>query len=615
MRLTLLGPIFGAELRSGARRSRLFWTRAIYGLLLLLTLSANYSFSGQFQSGFDATDLTINQVAVFCSRFFFFFATLQLCAVLLVSPAAVGSLVARERERRTIEYLFATDLSNREIVLGKFAAGWCYLATLLMAGLPVLSLVMLMGGIPPGDLLAIFAVTLSTSLFIAALAILVSVCTQRARDGIAQTYLLMLFVFVGPFFIEAWVIDPLRTYFPSPLLDWAELANNWVVAVNPFMLLVNAIAGSGGALFSGRGSQGVEKLISGQLAGAAAALLVATWGVRRIHLRASGIGTAAKSRRSWRFADWRPQVGQRGMLWKEVFVERVSGRRGIVARTGSLLLVLAALGLTVFIVLAGFDAFEASTRRREAAGSNAVLGTVIACAMLLMISLRASTSIAAERERDTWTSLLCTPLSAAEILWSKIAGCFYATRWVAVVLVLNWLGTIILLPRFVLSLPFLAGTLLILAMFAATLGLFFSLWCRNSTRALVSTLSVAFVLGGGYGLCCGCLLAPFLWESSTGMGELTTIVLLAPLVPFLLGLPTSVGIMGADPGSDVRFPLAYLLGNVAYLVAAAALLLLSHVRFERLAGRLITDEREAVPESLVTDRLTRLSSEPPSTDE
>jgi hypothetical protein len=110
------------------------------------------------------------------------------------------------------------------------------------------------------------------------------------------------------------------------------------------------------------------------------------------------------------------------------------------------------------------------------------------------------------------------------------------------------------------------------------------------------------------------MLAPFLWQNDTGLGELTTIALLAPLVPFLLGLPTSVGIMGADPGSDVSFPLAYLLGNVAYLVAAAGLLLLSHVRFEKLAGRVLTDECETVPESLITDRLARLSSGPPRAD-
>lgn len=608
MRATLLGPIFGAEMLTGARRLRFFLSRAAYGVLLLVLLWANYSPSTFGTDGFDTSNLSISQVAQFSSNFFGMFSFLQLSAVLLVSPAALGSLLARERERRTIEYLFATDLSNREIVLGKFAAGWCYVAALLMTGLPVLALVMMMGGIPPSALLAVFSITLSTSLFVAALAILVSACSRRARDGVTQTYLLMLFVFLGPYCVEWWVVDALRDYYEGPMLDAASYALSWLMAINPFSVLNSVVSGGAVGVFSGRGSLVVEQLICGQLVGAALALLVATWSVRRVHLRSASAGVSAK--RTWSFHGRRPAVGPRGMLWKELFTERISGRRGLIARIGILLLVLAAVGLTIYNTAAAFDSGNATFESRQSAAyANLVIGTIVSCALLLIVAIRASTAIGSERERDTWVSLLCTPLSAAEILWSKLVGCLFAVRWVCALLLLNWLATIVLVPGFMLSIPFLASSLAVLAPFAAALGLFFSLWCRNTTRALIATLAVSFVIGGGYGLCCGCMTLPFTYSGNDLTAELFPIVVLAPLVPFLLAYPGVVGIAGADADSSVNIPLAYLLGTAMYLGATAALLAFIHQRFEKLAGRIDVNDKSMLPRALVSDPSSRISAD------
>ncbi|MBX3415716.1 MAG: ABC transporter permease [Pirellulales bacterium] len=598
----MLGPIFGAEMTTGARRLRFFLTRATYGLLLFLILWTNYSFLGLDRQGYNTSSLSINQVAQFSGQFFFFFTFLQLWALMLVSPAALGSLIARERERRTIEYLFATDLTNREIVLGKFAAGWCYVASLLITGLPVLALVMMMGGIAPAELLAVFSVTISTSVFVAALAILVSVRTRRARDGITQTYLLMLFVFVGPFLVSMLLLEPLRSSYEGPLPDGAAYVLDWLTAINPILVLGRSAIGSGGSFFSRRHE--VVELILGQSVGSVLVLALAVWSVRRAHLHTASVGVARTTGR-WRLPSWRPQVGQRAMLWKEVFIERVSGRRGMIARTAIVILTLAALALTGFLVIGGLESrFQRDVMDDQWAAMNVALGTVIACGLLLVVAVRASTSIATERDRDTWISLICSPLSASEILWAKLAGALFAVRWLLLLVAINWFATLVLTPMFALSLPFLAGTLAILAFAVAALGVFFSLWCQNATRALMSTLAVVFTLGGGYYLCCGCVLLPVALSISGKMSEMMFIALLAPLIPFLLGYPGLVGVTGADATSEAAIPMAYMTGNALYLALGCILFAYSYVQFEKLAGRISLNTSN--PPGQGTDPVTRL---------
>ena len=56
-----------------------------------------------------------------------------------MTPAVAAGGIASERQRRTIEYLFATDLSNGEIVLDKLCARLLTVGKLLLATLPVLA--------------------------------------------------------------------------------------------------------------------------------------------------------------------------------------------------------------------------------------------------------------------------------------------------------------------------------------------------------------------------------------------------------------------------------------------------------------------------------------------
>ena len=72
------------------------------------------------------------ETAVLAETFFGTFMIVQLILIVLLTPAYVAGAIAEEKDRKTMEFLLATDLRNREIVLSKLLSR---LANLSLAGL------------------------------------------------------------------------------------------------------------------------------------------------------------------------------------------------------------------------------------------------------------------------------------------------------------------------------------------------------------------------------------------------------------------------------------------------------------------------------------------------
>ena len=82
----------------------------------------------------------------------------------------------------------ASRLTSSEIVLGKLLVRMLYLMVLLGVSLPVLSLLVLMGGIDPKLVLLTCGATFSTAWFLASLSIWVSTIAHRVRDAFFIAY-------------------------------------------------------------------------------------------------------------------------------------------------------------------------------------------------------------------------------------------------------------------------------------------------------------------------------------------------------------------------------------------------------------------------------------------
>jgi ABC-type transport system involved in multi-copper enzyme maturation permease subunit len=570
----LPGPIFTVELLTSARRARYFLVRAAYATVLLVALWVVYqSMGASYRYRSAATEGDIHAIAEFSAAFFGTFSVLQLLAVVLLGPAMVAGTIATERERRTIEYLFASSLSNSEIVLGKLAAKLLHVVYMILAGVPVLALVMLLGGIAPEALLALLILTLSTVLTVSTLSIAVSVWSARAREAVTRAYLLLFALLVIPPLMLLLQGEPLYYRFIAPV-------NEQFLYANPFGTLRVAVIMASG---TGRGAalDVISALVRNQLIASGVLAAAATLGVRRAHLAHRSQAT----RRRWRLAQFfRPGVGDRPMLWKEIFAEPAASRLGWVGRIALTLIVLGVIGPTFYMFFKAQAAGYSSYRGfgRDYLQYAVIIGSMLGCGGLLLVASRAAASIASERERDCWISLISTPLGPGEIVWAKIAGSIWSLRGLVLLLLLIWGLGVLLDPTFLVAMPFLLGTFLLLTLYAAALGVFFSLRCRNSLRAMGATLAVGVLVGGGYFFCCMPLMI-----AGPGPGRGFEIIL-APCIPFLLALPGIIAVESGhffqDPDSGVML-FAYILGMVGYFVASLVLVGVSISGFDARTGR------------------------------
>ncbi len=190
------------------------------------------------------------------------------------------------------------------------------------------------------------------------------------------------------------------------------------------------------------------------------------------------------------------------MLWKEIFAER-GLRLHVLTRVFVLLLIIASFVPVCFIAAQYMGALNSGTGFRMAGSTDdfansmnvwvRVVGTTVACLMLLGVAARAAGSVSGERDRQTLDALLTSPLDTQAILAAKWLGNILTVRkaWL-------WLGAIYGLGLVTGGLHPVALPLLLVAWFiyagvVSAMGMWFSIVGRTTLRATVWTI---FATGG-----------------------------------------------------------------------------------------------------------------------
>ncbi len=450
--------------------------------------------------------------ALFAEMFFSVFMMVQLALVTLLTPAYVAGAIAEEKERKTLEFMLATDLCNHEIVLSKLLSRLGNMTLFLLTGLPILSILQFVGGVDTELMLTGFAGTGISMFGIACVSILFSTLFQKPRDAIGLTYLTIItygalatsavsLVEINPNLKTEAIVEGTTT---PTYGEVSEVLN----AGNPIAAIVQIEKAIERATLA---ADLPVVLRDYALFHGIVSLVCIGWSIARVRaiaLTQTGSGKAQKL--DW-LASRRPAIGELPMLWKELHIE---GRLRFnwVAWTVVVVLVVLTLGsgLTVLCAYVLDLIFKGVAGWRELPEvMNAwfrVAGTGVACLMLLMLAVRASTSITGERERDTFDALLTTPMSCEAILGAKLLGCLTSMRmgWL-------WFGTMIAVALLtqglhLMAVPIVLGTWFVYAVFFTMVGLWFSMVCQTSLRATVLTVLTVLFLGGGHwllmGLCC-----------------------------------------------------------------------------------------------------------------
>ena len=394
------GPVFVHESIAATRRWQLYAMRSFFVFSLLAALVLVW-LAVSLDDGQPVGSISIKALAHAGEYFFYAISTTQLLLVLLVAPAATAGAICLDRARGSLTHILVTDLGDGEIVLGKLAARFLPVVSLVAATIPVLALAGLLGGVILEAIVSLTLVTLALAVVGCALALAISVRATKTHEVLMAVYGIELL----------WVLGP---------LVWELLASTrvlpgvprWFVWINPFAF---AWAPYGPPNFVRwqwfAGTLGGMMLIS--------AVLVA-YTVRRLRAEVtSATGSRLASlleRANARLLWWRPgpSLDNDPVLWRE-------WRRGRPSRLARFI-----WGLFIALSLAGMGAGIATIVDDYGTGSEflKIVSGLHATVGLLIVSLFSPTVLAEERVRGSLDVLMTTPLPTDRIVMSKWWGAY-----------------------------------------------------------------------------------------------------------------------------------------------------------------------------------------------
>lgn len=588
----LFGPILIWEMTRVSRRERYFILRMLYALLLFLMLWSSYQ-SLLGGGNFFANNLSpVKRMSYFANSFFASFGMIQLAAVLFLTPAYVASSIVIEKERRTIEYLFASTLTNFEIVVGKWLARVLNVAMLVLAGVPILGFAAFFGGISTDRIALLAIISLASLLSAGSVAILVSVYGRGTRQTLSQTYLFILLLLLAPLFVTAMgeaipaVSETLGVRPPLEIPYLVEI-EEFLYSCEPFVAFqrLTSVTSTGDAVLGTAILVGVHLAIAGLCLGWSIARLRAAYRVE--------VGGAVKARRTmpWNRPRRASPVRDNPMAWKE-WNFGARGRRTLSLWIGRIILFLSIYYAVLHMLYLKF----LDPRNFSADMVNVYarfMSTLSLGAVLILIATRAATSIAGERDKDSWVTLLSTPLTPREIIGGKLLGAMQPLYYWALLSAPAWLLAVYLDGVSLAALPVVAVVILVYALFVAALGLYLSLRRSTTGSALAFTFGICIFLGGFGQSLLGLFFVPL---AMMGVGSATLSMLYATSVPwFILGAAPFRTHEIMSTSLEGEFVLFGVLWILAYAFAALQLYLASLRGFDRWSGRVTRESPPPVP--------------------
>jgi ABC-type transport system involved in multi-copper enzyme maturation permease subunit len=396
----------------------------------------------------------------------------QLATVLLAAPAATAGTFGMERARGHMSLMLITEVTSLDIVLGVLAARLLPVVGGVLCVVPVLAATSHVGGVPPGALVDLVAVTVGAAALGCTLALALSIGARRFHEVLVSTYVLLAVWVLGYPVLMMIRITTIGRLIPGSLLRWSR-------DVNPFWLAMAPVEQPGS---SGSGEAwaflGATLALSAMLAGLAA------WRLRPAALD----DQAPAPRRSWGPLLTGDRSGslldRHPVFWRECRLRRRSGWIGLLWG----LYVTGALLFSVLAVVECAGRGAKLTLRWDAAFN----GFQVAVGLLLM-SLVTPASLAEERARGSLELLLSTPLSARDVVLGKWLAHYRAVPWIALlpgvvaaahaVFGGRWSGVLLMV-----------ATVLAQGAAVTSLGIALAIWVPRFDRALTISAAVAVFL-------------------------------------------------------------------------------------------------------------------------
>jgi ABC-type transport system involved in multi-copper enzyme maturation permease subunit len=619
-RTPLLGPIFVREWLTVPRSAQHYVIRAGYfGVLWILGLA-----TWQAIVGWDRT-ATLGDTARFGIILFNLLTYyVQLPLIIFFSALAAATTITREKDRRTFVLLLITDLRSYEIVLGKLLGSLLQIAVLLAGMVPILAVLLLLGGVTPGQVAEAFLILAASALAAGSVGGLVALWRDKTFQTLALSFLflvLYLCVVLGltglPALAPGWFAHE-----ETPGLLNISRVQEWLSPFHAMQAVLEPPVQAGTAIPPALGFAGVMLLFTAAL-NLWAIVRLRVWnpsGEPVMQREAPADAEAEEKDRLKAHAAPGPvrEVSENPILWRETRT-RAYGRRPLLVKIAYFLV----LALICYYALAPLVA--GGPRPSFFAAYGLVPVTVIS---LLLISAQAVTSITSERDGGALDLLLVTDLSPKEFIFGKLWGICYNTKEyllpplvLAVVYAFSPPGLLATPPRghaeMALAknveslLAILVGAVIVMA-FAIVFGVHVALRTQRSQTAVLMSLGTIFFLSVGTLICIYLLrintrfeyqwvtfiffLPPAIYGLGVALngerpsGALWVAAWLCPPAVFYSVLSVLIARPGSEESADPLIPLAVVGFSFGFTVAAMLIPLLSE--FDVALGRTTGGQEE-----------------------
>ena len=194
----------------------------VFGFILLTTQFSGTGYFRPEESFFMFTMLTY----------------IQLGLILFITPGLTAGAISSEREKQTLNILLTTAQTSFQIILGKLTSSIAFLLLLLVAGLPIYSMVFLFGGVSPGQLGIIFLFFFLTMLAIGSIGIMYSTIIRKTIVSMIATYGTMIFLSAVTGFIYL-VITGMNSM-ATGIISSSPLGH-FFASINPIVLVLTLV--------------------------------------------------------------------------------------------------------------------------------------------------------------------------------------------------------------------------------------------------------------------------------------------------------------------------------------------------------------------------------------
>ena len=460
---------------------------------------------------------TVGDMARFGSAVFQILVPIQLAMMLFFSAVQAVSAVSQEKDKKTLDLLLLTRMTNYELVVGKLFGSMLSVFSMLVAGLPVFFFLTWLGGISLGQVLTVFVLTLFCSLVAGSLGTLFGYWREKTFQGLSLTTMtLVAWLGLGEI-VASGSFDPLLKqigvhFSGSVLAIWVSPIRSTAIAVDIYQqrslltlgsplnihLLVMVLVSAWITAFTiwrvrvwnpAKQARPIEKEVSANSDSQKGAE-EAREGHIDSSLRKTGTKEPTKSKTVW----------DNPVLWREICTWAY-GRKIIAIRATYLLFFCAVL----YAIYGQIRVDEVTTLGQSTFSATIPPLTKLLVPFFLLsfvlVNALAVSSITNERDNHCLDLLLATDLSPKEFLFGKMGGVCWVTKEMLVLPMLLifylWFEGQINTE----NLGFLTLGTIVLNLFGIVLGIHCGIHYANSRSAMLISLSLMFFLFLGISTC------------------------------------------------------------------------------------------------------------------